>query len=212
MTEILTKLMHRHVKKQAFVFSFFSPLSGSNLFNIGILLLFFTLEKAESVTTTPRLSFKPTFSTNGFFFKRWMTEIHFLSSVPRSGVMNNAALNIPNLTERCICRISSISTVFWKRGDIIRQSDCSPSLPPSLTYCLRNANQKDNWLPPTCSLTCISMGIFRQNQIPPNPRVGVIIKSLNVQGLSLLPPAHFIFTVRVIISIHITPMQRQFPF
>lgn len=112
----------------------------------------------------------------------------------RSGVMNNAALNILNLTERCICKISSISTVFWKRGNIIRKSDCSPSLPPSLTYCLRNANQMDNWLPPTCTLTCISMGIFRQNEIPLNPRVGVMIKSLNVQGLLLLPPAHFIFT------------------
>lgn len=184
--------MYRHVKKQGLFFFFtFLLLFGFNSFNIGILLTFCGLKIAESVTKTS-LTFKPTFSTNGSFFKQWMTEIHFLSSVPRSAAMNNAA---PNLTERCIRRISSISTVFWKSGVIIRKSDCSSSLPPSLTYCLRNANQKHNWLPPTCSLTCISMGIFRQSQIPLNPSGSYIKKLEHSRPFTFAPPPHISFSL-----------------
>lgn len=62
--------------------------------------------------------------------------------------------------------------MYRKRADIIIESDCSPSLPSSLTCCLRNTNQRDNRLPPTCSLTCISIGLFKQKMNPKEPVSG----------------------------------------
>lgn len=62
--------------------------------------------------------------------------------------------------------------MYRKRADIIIESDCSPSLPSSLTCCLQNTNQRDNRLPPTCSLTCISMGLFKQKMNPKEPVSG----------------------------------------
>lgn len=78
MPKLLPKLKHRHVKKQDFVFfPILFPYMDPNFLTLKF-YFYFVLKIAESVTNTPRLTFKPTnSSTNGSFFKQQITEIHF---------------------------------------------------------------------------------------------------------------------------------------
>lgn len=76
MPKLLPKLKHGHVKKQDLVFFLFLYM-GPNFLTLEF-YFHFVLKIAESVTNTPRLTFKPTnSSTNGSYFKHQITEIHF---------------------------------------------------------------------------------------------------------------------------------------